>query len=696
MEFKNPNQVKSYLEIYVKQDGEVQNIPFIVDGKTKYLSISNQGYYALALNNFSFCKVEENSNLEIVLKEWDSSFEKIIQSYKNNLVESNENLTGTLEDLYVNLPSEYTERIYQTFKRIFVLAVKSVQNQDHSLRQAVLLEFKKLMDREYLGKSNYEGNWWVYEIGIPRCVNETLIVLYDAFTQEEIMQYMAIENFYIPTPEYEYYRRNYPNIKRIYASYANLADTIYVCLLRNILIQNQIEIDRLYSLLPSLFQIKEEGNGFRKDGGFIFHENIPYTASYGEVLLSAVTKILEVYYLLERDCSEFCEKIYPILERSYMPFLYHHHALNCVRGRASSRTKGEKYSFEIVLKSFRKLVKFFSKDGFIDYILNEEVFHHYTPKTFVFNSMDRYLKRSTGYLLAISGHSKNVADYESINGENLLGSYQANFTFDLYYNKPTSDDVLSINPLYRNGSTNVLRLEPANQPMENQITSGVSFNSVLNTCFHQNNDVKGYFSKFVLENSFVAIGTNIHSEEPYVSTVYNFEETYSYHKNVAEAETFQIIFEEDPIFEVFHETRSYHELNQNELHDEKKFQITRAYYKNPKQYGYQFYPIKKSVEDEYEKVILPTTHILIYKNLYFINSFETGKFQFKTIHIDGIACMIFKVQDDEILLRLSSDFKQEIFIHIDGFSCVEADLIKKEDNFIIEDEYEHTILFRRD
>lgn len=694
MEFTNQGKQHPYLEIYVKQDVDVQSISFMVDGKTKYLPISNQGYYALDLNDFSFCKVEENPNLEIVLKEWNDSFEKVIHSYKAILVE--ENIECSFEDLYFNLPTEPTERIYQIFKRLLLLAIKSNQNKDSSLKQTVLQEFKKLIKQEYQGTSNYKGNWWVYEIGIPRCINEILVVLFNSFSKEEIFEYMAIENFYLPTPEYEYYRRNYPNINRITTSYANLADTIYICLLRNILIQNKKEIERLYSLIPSLFQIKEEGNGFRRDGGFVFHDNIPYTASYGEVLLSSVAKILEVYHLMQKDCSEYCEKLYPILEKSYMPFLYHHHALNCVRGRACSRTKGEKYSFEIIMKSFRKLVKFFSKDGFIDYILNEEEFHFYTPKAFVFNSMDRYIKRSSNYLLAISSCSKNIANYESINGENLLGYYQANFTFDLYYNKDIENDVLQIHPLYRNGSTNVLQPEAANQTMENQITSGVSMDKVLNTCFHQNNAVKGYFSKFVLENSLVAIGTKIESNQPYVSTVYNFNESYSQHKNNLEGDTFQIIFEENPIVETFNEKRSYSDLNQNEINAPQSFQITRAYYRNPKQYGYQFYPIKKSVVDEYQKVILPTAHILTYKNFYFINSFESGIVRFNNITIDGIASMIFKVQDDEIRLKVSSDLKQKFFVQIDGFVYVDTDLKTEENKYIIEDEYEHTILFRRE
>ena len=60
--------------------------------------------------------------------------------------------------------------------------------------------------------------------------NEILVLSYTELDKEEVCQFLAVENFYIPQPEYEYYRRNYPDIHRIKTDYANLADNIYICL----------------------------------------------------------------------------------------------------------------------------------------------------------------------------------------------------------------------------------------------------------------------------------------------------------------------------------------------------------------------------------------------------------------------------------------------------------------------------------
>ncbi|MDE7213970.1 MAG: hypothetical protein K2N42_05265, partial [Anaeroplasmataceae bacterium] len=622
-----------YLEVKVLKDFDCIDIKYQVDGRNTCFPISNQGAYAIYLGHFSFCRIEEYKDVEFVLRAWNPKLEGILQTYKNSLLESIETNVLEIQDLYKNLPKENTQRIYHIFKRLLSLAKQGVISKNETLIQEVLKELQINIQKEYSGKINYVGNWWVFEIGVSRCLNEMMILLFDYISKEELFTYMAIENFYLPNPLYEYYRRNYPNVKRLKTNYANLADNIYICLLRNMLIQNQEEIMYLHSLLPSLLQITEEGNGFYKDGGFLYHTNIPYTASYGEVLLSSIVKILDVYVLLKIDCTKYFEELYVLLEKSYMPFMYRQRALDCVRGRSSSRKKGAHYSFNVIMNSFRKLSKLFCKQGFIDYIFNEEHCYDYNPRAYAFNSMNRYVKRNKEYLIAISSYSNRIANFECMNNENLLGYYQSNFTFDVYYNEPfAEDEILRINPYYRNGSTNILKPEAANTPMENLISAGVAYGTVLNTCYHQNNTVKGYFSKMVLENSIVAVGTNISSDEDYVSTIYSFDEPYILHKDAIEA-SFKLICKQKPVFEKFEEKRSYYDLNLNEDDTPKYFKGTRIYYKNPKEYEYQFYPRSRCIQDEYELITLANAHILKYKKYYFINSFNDSSWDYENFHI---------------------------------------------------------------
>lgn len=698
MEFYNPDNGTYFLSLHVLKDMDSTVIPYILDQKPMEFPISNQGYYMIFLDQFSFCKIEDSQDIKITLRRWNKSFLEAIQGCKNSLLEAPIENTILLENLYKDLPLENTERIYHIFKRLLQLAKQSKKAGDAILQEAVLKELKSQVVKEYSGKTNYIGNWWVYEIGIPRCLNEILVLFYEDISKDELCWYLAIENFYIPEAIYEYYRRNYPNINRLRTNYANLADNIYICLLRNILWHNEEEVERLYALLPELIQVTKEGNGFHRDGGFIYHTTIPYTASYGEVLLHSITKILEIYYYLGQDCTEYLSELYAVIEESYLPFLYHQRALDCVRGRAISRRADCHYSFKTILAAFHRLAKLYSKQGFIDLIFNEEEFFFYTPKAYAFNSMNRYIKRNNSYLLAISAHSNTVADYESINGENLLGYYQSNYTFDLYYNEsPEPDEVLKINPFYRNGSTNPLLEEQPNQTMDNQITAGVTMDTCLNTCFHQNNQVKGYFSKIVLENSLLAIGSNISSDLEYVSTIYNFEGNYLQNKNAFEGKAFLLYTKDLPIVETKKEKRSYFDLNQNEKDEPKVFTITRFYYKNPKEYVYQLYPKKNCLEDEYEIKILEHAHIVTYKSYIFINLFQKGyKVEIEGMSIQGCACIAVKRTNSDIELRLAASQPQPIKISIPGYHLEEADVTVEKDYLMLEDEFEHSLRYRRD
>ncbi len=674
MEFNNSKQEEYNLFIEVLKDVEVQTLNIRLDGVDQKILISNQGSYAVYLGKFQTCIVEDNEACTFSFQPQNKFYEEIIHSYSHSLLDSfTEEISK--ESLYEALPKENTERLYTILKRLLALSKKAVIEQDASLKNWIVKEVREFISKEYSGTKNYIGNWWIYEIGIPRCLNEMIFLLYDIMDKEEICRMMAIENFYIPQAEYEYYRRNYPDIHRIQTDYANLSDTIYICLLRSILLQDEKEIQRLASLLPQILKLTESGNGFYLDGSFLYHTTVPYNASYGEVLLFSITKIIEIFHMLNIDIRQSMDVLYERIEQSYLPFLYHERALDCVRGRASSRRADGNYSYKRIMDSLHRLSKLYYRPGLLDKIYNEEEIFHYEPQAKAFNSMNRYIKRNQEYLIAISACSSYISNYESINNENILGSYQGNFVYDVYYNRaPEKNEVLKQNPLYRMGSTNILQLEEPNQIMENDITAGVSYKDVLNTCFHQKNEVEGYFSKFVLKNSLVAVGTHIQSKEEYISTLYVFEDTYSINKKTIETKEAKLIFKDKPQIEQVLETRSYHDLNDNEADVPIHFRQTRVYYKNPKEYAYQLYPRKMAVVDEYKLHIVDTAHIVEYLNMVLINCFTDAPVAFNDIRITGRGSYILVRNQDQIELYFASNPNQKIGIHILGYEEIQVEV----------------------
>ncbi|MDE5715141.1 MAG: hypothetical protein K2I42_03310 [Anaeroplasmataceae bacterium] len=690
MELKSPNQESYYLNIDVLKDIDTAFFTCEVDGVEKSIPISNQGHYALYLGQFKSCKYDESSLYTISLRSLHDKYEKAIKSYSLSLLQTMEE-ESTKESLYIALPQEPTERIYHIFRRLLCMIKKAILQNDLELKMWAYQEVKKQQAMEYSGLANYKGNWWIYEIGIPRCLNEILVLCYDEINKEELCYLLAIENFYIPQAEYEYYRRNYPDVKRRKTDYANLADTIYICLLRSILLQDSYEIDHLASLLPEILKITNEGNGFYPDGSFLYHQSVPYNASYGEVLLHSLVKNLELFYWLEWDVKDYMDTIFERVEKAYFPFLYHQRALDCVRGRASSRVAGSHYSYQRIMKALHSLAKLYSRDGFIDHIYNEEAFFDYSSKAYAFQYMNRYIKRNDEFLIAISACSDTVSNYESINGENLLGSYQSNFTYELYYNQPPKgNEVLKINPFYRNGSTNPLLPEEPNQIMNNLITAGVAYKDILNTCFHQKNKVEGYFSKFVLKNSLVGVASDIHSNTEYISTIFTFEDNYSLVKNVLETDEVKLIFKTKPEIKRFIEERSYYDLNKNESDEKQTISQMRVFYINPNEYEYQLYPKKMCVIDEYQFKALPGTHILEYKNMILWNSFEQQPIKYKEICVQGRASLIFVYKENLIEVHFTSNLGEILKINILGYV---SDI--QEENIIIKDKLSHSIKFWR-
>lgn len=82
-----------------------------------------------------------------------------------------------------------------------------------------------------------------------------------------------------------------------------------------------------------------KGDGFYQDGSFIQHNTIPYTGSYGNVLISGVGKILAItqnssYAMAPEVIQQFVENV----EQAFIPLIYQGEMLPTVNGRSISRS----------------------------------------------------------------------------------------------------------------------------------------------------------------------------------------------------------------------------------------------------------------------------------------------------------------------------------------------------------------------
>lgn len=700
MKYSNNGDVK-ILSIYLNQDSDIFNLKYKIDDKESIIVLSNKGYYNIYLGHFNFFEIEECEKVDFNIINIDEDYEEFYEKYniELNIIEDFKNMK-TDSNLYSDLDLKNPSDLYMAFKRILNMAHHIKNNNDDSYIDDLKYALFVLFNKYYNGVENYTGNWWFYEIGIPKCINEILILVKKYFTEDEIYKYLNTERFYIQDAKYIFYRRNYPDLYREEATYANLADNIYICLLRAILQHNKKELDYLFDLVSKTIKYTNYGDGFYIDGGFIQHNNIPYTASYGEVLLNSVSKIIEIFYLIGYDCQSYVEHIYTLIHKSFIPFLYDGKAVESVRGRAVSRVKKNSgYSYRTILSAIKRLNLIHPNSDIEAYIKNEEIDKYYEDYSNAYNSIDRFIFRNNNYLISINANSKYIANYESINGENLLGDYSSNFTYELIFkNKEKTIFNILRNPYYRCGSTNSFIKEEPNITINNKITAGVSLNNYLNTCYHQNGDVKGYFSKIVMPNSILAIGSEINSENEYISSIYSFDNKY-------EMVNGKLVINDNLIINTDNEYKietiidhiSPYDININQSKEKLDIRQTRVYIENPKDYEYQIYPYYLGVNDDYKVIRKDTTHVVCTNDYLFINSFEEELVIINDISFKGRFSAILHFNQNEIQLVLSTGKRSDynVLFKIDNYDIISSTVAHDRYSFIIEDEYSHEIIFRR-
>ena len=54
----------------------------------------------------------------------------------------------------------------------------------------------------YNSEESIVGNWWDYEIGTPRAINNTLSLMKEYFSDEEIKKYTDVIEKFVPDPEH--------------------------------------------------------------------------------------------------------------------------------------------------------------------------------------------------------------------------------------------------------------------------------------------------------------------------------------------------------------------------------------------------------------------------------------------------------------------------------------------------------------
>lgn len=318
-----------------------------------------------------------------------------------------------------------------------------------------------LYDNAYHENLPELGNWWQWEIGIPKKLNEILAIMYDEVPKDKKIKYLKASQYFQPYAKWSAFSpsASYSSAphKRI-STGGNRIDTSLICFIRGVLMEDRTQILDGLNSVAEVGKIVTEKDGFYKDGSFVQHDNVAYNGTYATVLFDGLGMILELI-----DGTEFkiespeINNIYDSILKGYSYLMINGGVNDSVSGRSISRDnsseiergrdlvssitllsskapkeyRNDLYSMikKIVLdNNFYSVIKKESKPkikNILENIMaNENIKPLKVEGTKIFGAMDRavYTNSKEGKVV-LSMHSNRIANYETMNEENLKGWY---------------------------------------------------------------------------------------------------------------------------------------------------------------------------------------------------------------------------------------------------------------------------------
>ncbi|HCU9053847.1 polysaccharide lyase 8 family protein [Staphylococcus aureus] len=409
---------------------------------------------------------------------------------------------------------------------------------------------------------NTNLNWWDYEIGTPRALTNTLILLNDQFSNEEKKKFTAPIKTFAPDSD-----KILSSVgKAEPAKGGNLVDISKVKLLESIIeedkdmTKNSIDsFNKVFTYVQDSATDKER-NGFYKDGSYIDHKDVPYTGAYGVVLLEGISQMMPMIKETPfNDKTQNNTTLKSWIDDGFLPLIYKGEMMDLSRGRAISRENETSHTASAtVMKSllrlsdamdestkakYKQIVKTSVKSD-SSYKQNDYLSSYsdiskmkalmedstlstnaLTQQLKIYNDMDRvtYHNKDLDFAFGLSMTSKNVARYESINGENLKGWHTGAGMSYLYNSdvKHYRDNFWATADMKRLAGTTTLEIEVLKDTDDKKssktFVGGTKFDdqhaSIGMDFENQDKTLTAKKSYFILNDKIVFLGTGIKSTD---------------------------------------------------------------------------------------------------------------------------------------------------------------------------------------
>lgn len=448
--------------VIVSKDGkEVKKIPLkiLASVKDAYTDRLDDWNGIIAGNQYYDSKNEQMAKLnqELEGKVADSLSSISSQADRTYLWEkfSNYKTSANLTATYRKL-EEMAKQVTNPSSRYY---------QDGTVVRTVRDSMEWMHKHVYNSEKSIVGNWWDYEIGTPRAINNTLSLMKEYFSDEEIKKYTDVIEKFVPDPEH--FRKTTDNPFK--ALGGNLVDMGRVKVIAGLLRKDDQEISSTIRSIEQVFKLVDQGEGFYQDGSYIDHTNVAYTGAYGNVLIDGLSQLLLVIQKTKSPIDkDKMQTMYHWIDKSFAPLLVNGELMDMSRGRSISRANSEGHVAAVeVLRGIHRiadmsegetkqrlqsLVKtIVQSDSYYDVFKNLKTYKDIslmqsllsdagvasTPRTSylsAFNKMDKtaMYNAEKGFGFGLSLFSSRTLNYEHMNKENKRGWYTSDGMFYLY------------------------------------------------------------------------------------------------------------------------------------------------------------------------------------------------------------------------------------------------------------------------
>lgn len=421
--------------------------------------------------NFNI-KLEESVDKHIATLNMDNDRKYLWEDKSDYAVSSN--MTATYRKL-----EDIAKQISNSSSKYFKNpeAIKLVKDSLEFLYQNVYNENTRYQQQ----KGNASVNWWDFEIGTPRAINNTLSLMKPYFTQDEILKYTQPIEVLVPDPTSFRKTSINPDFPTFKAAVANMTDMGRVKLISGILRQDDASIKETIQAIETAFGFVTEGNGFYKDGSLIDHavtnknsplynKGVAYNGSYGSVLIDGLSQLIPLIQKTKSPMSsEKINVIHHWINESFLPIIIHGELMDMTRGRSISRVSTESHvaaveilrgilriaemSEEPYKTTLKSKVKTFVTEGNSYYnvfdnlktyrdiklmkdLLEDEGIPIIKSSNYVkvYDNMDKLVvyNANKGYGFGLSMFSDKTQNFEAMNNENLRGWHTSDGMFYLY------------------------------------------------------------------------------------------------------------------------------------------------------------------------------------------------------------------------------------------------------------------------